>query len=296
MKPQNPRARVLALGFPKAGKTGTLAALVNSGRFELGLLDFDHNPDPLYSFVRPEFYDRISIVTLQDNIRDSGKRIAVSGEPVAFRNALRALDHWVDDEGRDWGAVKEWEGGVGTESKPARVLCMDGLTSMGVAAFRRRRHYRSGGSTADDQQADWKAAMDDEDYLMEILASPKFSCHVVALSHIKMIEPKILAATGQDPSDIKQAKAAISRLRAENVAVRFCPSALGNALPPEIARHFPAVVLVDGNRAGKRVIVTSGEEGFNLGVPARGVARVLSLDTGLLTIFDAILAGGVDKS
>lgn len=289
MQERNPRVRLLALGHPKAGKTGMLAALVNSGRFEIGLLDFDHNPDPLYTYVLPEFRDRVSIVTLEDELVDNGKRIVVKGTPKAFTNAGKALDQWVDDEGKDWGPVKEWQGGLGTKEKPARVLVMDSLTSSGDAAFRRRRFLRPSGVNSDDQQSDWKAAMDDQMFLFERLATPRFSCHVIAMSHIKTIEPKIMIEARNDSEDIKAAKQAISRLRAENAEVRKCPSALGQSLPPEIARFLPAVILVDGNRRGKRVLVTKPEDGLDLGVPAKGLKAELPQDSGLLTIFDAIL-------
>lgn len=287
MKAKNPRVRLLLLGYPKAGKTGALAALVNSGRYKLRILDFDHNPDPLYAFVKSEFYDRVSIVTLQDTLRDNGKRISVA-RPEAFANALKALDHWVDDEGNDYGSVKEWGDDV--------ILVMDSLTSMGEAAFRRRRACRPSGTNADDQQSDWKCAMDDQNYMMEMLAQTRYNCHVIALSHIKMIEPKILAESTKDTDDIRRAKAEISRKRAEGVDIRWCPSALGNTLPPEIARHFPAVVLVDGSRGGKRKIVTKGEQGLDLGVPAAHISRELPLETGLLSVFDAILENQQEES
>lgn len=294
MKQRNPRVRGIQLGYPKAGKTGALAALVNSGRFEIGLLDFDHNPDPLYAYVQPEFYDRVSIKTLQDNLRDDGKRISVSGEPIAFRDALRSLDHWVDDDGRDWGAVKDWPGGPGTPNSPARVLVMDTLTSMGDAAFRRRRYVRPAGSKADDTDADWGAAMRDQAFMMEMLAQPKFNCHVIANSHITLIEPRMQRATKEESSAVRQAKEQLFIARADLVEARKCPSALGQKLPPEIARFFPAVWLVDGNRAGHRVIVTKGEEGLDLGIPAPHIKRELPLETGLLTIFDAILGAEVE--
>lgn len=290
MKPRNPRYRGLHLGYPKAGKTGLLASLVNSGRFELGLLDFDKNPDPLYAFVRPEFYDRVSIKTLRDNLRDDGKRAGVSGEPKAYSDAWRMLDHWVDDEGRDWGRVNDWPGGPGTVDEPARVLVLDTLTSMGDAAFRRRRFYRFGGTKAEDSDGDWGAAMRDQATLLEALAD-RAHCHIIANSHIKLIEPRAPRKDKNENPAVAEAKATLFAQRSELQGAQFCPSALGQALPPEIARFLPAVILIDGNRhgSGQRKIVTSGEEGLNLGVPAPHIKRELPLESGMLTIIDAVL-------
>lgn len=133
--------------------------------------------------------------------------------------------------------------------------------------------------------------MRDQAAMMEMLANPRFKCHIIVLSHIKMVEPKILRETGKDSDSIKKAKAAISLERAEKIAIRMLPSALGNVLPPEIARFLPAVVLVKAGPIGRK-IVTSGEEGIETGVPARHIRRELPLETGLLTLFDAILEYG----
>lgn len=288
MKAKNPRYRGLHLGYPKSGKTGALAALVNSGRFEIGILDFDHNPDPLYAFVKPEFFSRVSIKTLADNLRDDGRKAGVSGEPTAFRDAWRALDHWVDDEGTDWGRVNDWIGGPGTFDTPSRILVCDTLTSMGDAAFRRRRFYRPSGSKGDDSDTDWGAAMRDQATLMEALAS-RALCHVIVNAHIKLIEPRApRAAKGESP-EVAEARAALFAKRADKIASKLCPSALGQALPPEIARFLPSVLLIDGNRNGKRKIITSGEEGLDLGVPAPHIKKELPLETGLLTVIDAVL-------
>lgn len=288
MKARNPRYRAIHLGWPKSGKTGALAALVNSGRFRVGILDFDGNPDPLYAFVKPEFYHNVSIKTLRDNLRDDGRRISVSGEPTAFRDALRMLDKWVDDEGTDWGRVNDWPGGPGTVEDPAYVLVCDTLTSMGEAGFRRRRFYRPAGSKADDTDSDWGASMREQANMMEMLAS-RAKCHVIVNSHIKMIEPKApRAAKGEDPA-VTAAKAELFAARAGRQEVRQCPSALGQALPPEIARFLPAVILIDGNRNGKRKIITGGEEGLDLGVPAPHIKKELPIETGLLTVIDAVL-------
>jgi hypothetical protein len=265
-----------------------LAGLVNSGRFEIGLLNFDGNADPLYAFVRPEFYDRVSIKTLEDKLRDDGKRISVSGEPTAFRDGLRALDHWVDDDGRDWGAVKDWLGGPGSFDAPARVLVCDTMTSMGEAAFRRRRFVRPAGSKADDTDSDWGAAMRDEAYFMEILAQERYNCHVIVNAHLKFIEPRVPRGDKNESMDMKEARTKLFLNKAETVGGRWCPSALGQALPPEVARFFPSVVLIE-ERLGKRLIITGGEEGYTLGVPAKGIKKSYPIETGLVQVIDAIL-------
>src|SRR5260221_11782751 len=108
-----PRFRGMVMGLPKAGKTGAAACLANAG-WEIGILDFDDNPDPLVAFVRPECRKNVSIVTLWDKINlgapKGGKdMVGLSDEPTALVNAFKALNNWGKFEPEhDWGPVRTW--------------------------------------------------------------------------------------------------------------------------------------------------------------------------------------------
>ena len=83
----------LCLGYPGSGKTGSLAALINSGRYNVRILDYDGNYDPLYEYVNPKFYDRVEIKTFQDTLKMGTDRIIPSGPPRAFELGMKLLDN-----------------------------------------------------------------------------------------------------------------------------------------------------------------------------------------------------------
>ena len=267
----------MIVGHPKSAKTGSLVSLINSGRYKVGILDFDNNPDPLTAYVQPEFRQNVSIITLEDSLRNESKFVGVSGEPTALRRAFQALDQWKDGD-QDWGPVKSWG--------PDHVLVIDSLTSMGEAAFRRTR-FVNNRNILTTRDSDWGAAMKDQESMIEKVTSSEFRCNVVALCHLKMIGPKIERIAKEDSADLAAAKAAISLKNAEEIETKWYPSALGRALPQTIGMHFPAMVLAE-TRNGRRVILTTPTEGLELGVPAPHIKPELPVETGLLTIFDAI--------
>lgn len=277
--PEARRVRGMIAGYPGTAKTGSLACLANAG-YKLGILDFDNNPDPLIEYVLPEFRENVSIITLEDRVRNSERRMEVTGEPTAFRKAMRALDKWDDGEGCQWGPVADWDNSY--------VLVWDSLTSGGQAAFNRVLHVNNRNAT-NTRDSDWGAAMKDEDFAMEKLTSNEFSCNVIVLAHLKMIGPKIERYGKDDSDDIKAAKDAISLENSTAVRTKLYPSALGRALPQEIVKHFPYYLMTDTDASGRRFIRTQPFEDMPLKCPVKGISKELSIEDGLLKIFEAAL-------
>lgn len=280
---QSPRVRMMVSGRPKAGKTGALVSLINSGRYKVGILDYDNNPEPLIAFVKPEFRDNVSIITLEDKLwfDDMGaKKIITQGEPTAFRRGMLALNNWDDKEGHAWGPVRKWG--------PDYILVEDSLTSMGEAAFRRIMHINNR-TKLSPRDKDWGLAMQDENAHLEILCGDDFQCHVVMMAHLKRLDPKMIREDKDDSDAMSTAKDLMTLRAAQLADDHEYPSALGRALPPEILKHFPVSVKLE-TRGGRRVIITKPEEGlkFDVGVPAANVANELPIESGLLTIFEAI--------
>lgn len=281
-----PRLRLMMMGRPKMAKTGSIAALLNAG-FEVGVLDFDGNRDPLLAFTKPEFLPNLSIVTVQDKLSltkglSQGKEyVQLADEPTAIRRGFQALDNWSKaDPTHDWGPVRSW----GTN----RVLVLDSLTSMGDASFDRVRfiNQRNQGNTRD---SDWGVAMQDQSNMLAKLMSAEFKCHVLVLSHLKLIGPKVERMTKDDDDALVDVKVAISKANTDAIPTRYYPSALGRALPQEILRRVPAAVLYEVID-GKRVIVCKprADVAADIGVPGPLAKDTLPIETGLIDIMYAV--------
>src|SRR5688572_5177661 len=89
----NMPVRGLIVGYPKAGKTGSLASLVNAG-FKLRILDFDGNLEPLYAMVEPDKLHLIDAIALEDTFHQTDAYQEPKGIPDAFYRGVKLLDRW----------------------------------------------------------------------------------------------------------------------------------------------------------------------------------------------------------
>jgi hypothetical protein len=269
------RLRLMALGRPKAGKTGMVACLLNAG------FRVDLNPDPLLTFGG-DHADTLSIIPLRDKMKiNPDNTMTFRDEPQALRRAHRSLDDWGKiDPAHPWGPANTWG--------PDTVLLEDSLTGFGDAAFHNVMfiNNRQPGSIRD---LDWGSAMRAEDQFLSWLTGPDFHCHLIVTAHLKMIGPKAERYGKDDDPDLVKAKDAISVANAENMPTRYYPSALGRALPQEILRRVPASVLVE-QVEGKRWIFTSPPDDMpiDIGVPIKGVKPRYPQETGLLDIMEGV--------
>ena len=279
---ENAVARILIVGYPGSGKTGSLACLANAG-FKLRILDFDGNIEPLVRYVKPEARANVDIITLEDKLRAGPKFIEVSGLPTAFADALKALDHWMyttkDGEEVDLGRSRDW----GRDT----VVVLDSLTGMGRASFRRSLAMNNR-TPLNTRRQDWGLAMAEQEAFLEKLTSRRNAHHVICTAHLKMVGPK---DEEKDDSEItKKVKSDAVQL----VNTRLFPSALGRELPPKIAEHFPVAVLAEPkhlpqNKVKRQLHATPRPE-LDLKIPAELPAD-LPIENGLLTIFSALGCG-----
>ena len=274
--------KTLAAGYPGTGKTGSLAALANSGRYNLRVLALDGNTTTtvLLRYVKPEFHSRVEVyVPPRDNVRIGAERAETVGIPRRFTTTLNMLDRWkykkLDGTEVDFGAVKEWG--------PKDVLVVDNLTEVSTDAF---RHVLMGAGRVQKgpRQRDWGTAQDLIRAMVELLASDLVPCNVMVLAHLKMIGPP-----RPDENDTEEEKVHKSALQ-EIIPYRLCPLVLGQQLAGEIARYFPFSLLYERQVMGsqvKRVIVTRPREAADAKMPL-DLPTELPIDTGLLTIFDTV--------
>lgn len=286
--------RMLLVGYPGAGKTGSLAALANAG-YKLRIIDFDGNPESLLQYTKPEFLPNIDILSFEDPLGDVGDYIGVKSLPRAFTDSVRALQRWKyeDPEGT---VVDEKTGkrytdlGPHTEWGPDTVLVLDGLTGQGKAAMRRAQALANK-TPRNTTQAVWGLAMSDQEAVTEQITSSRLRHHTIAISHLKMIGPQDYTAADGDLTKELKARAA------EIVPTRLWPSALGRQLPQSIAGHYPVVVEIAARAKGntmRRTFSVYPREDLDLKLPAKGgaVFSDLPVETGLLEIFKALGHGG----
>ena len=277
--------KALCLGYPGSAKTGSLAALINSGRYNVRILDFDGNYDPLYEYVKPEFYDKVEIRTFEDKLKMGTEKIIPSGAPRSFELAMKLLDNWKytdkeTGEEIDLGPVSSWG--------PNDVLVLDSLTAMGSAAMRRVL-YQTNRLTKGPTQRSWLLAMDDQENCVKMLTNSGIGCNVLVLAHLKLVGPK-----QEEDKDSEEQKAAKKELQ-NIIPFRLYPSALGRELPPKIAANFPFVLLYKSKIIGskvKRTILTQAQTEVDVKVPLVDIPKELPVESGLLTLFEKVQGKG----
>lgn len=279
---QSPLARVLIVGFPGAGKTGALAALANAG-YKIHLASFGANLEPLIRFVKPENYGNVEVEQFADAMKGGNRMVELKAEATAFRGFTQKLDKWTteDAEGQviDRGSINTWG--------PQDILVLDDLTGMGDAA-RRRTLFVNNRNPLTSRRQDWGAAAADQDAIIARIAADA-KCHFICLSHLKLIGPD---EGNEDDADWQKE---IKEARAQEMRTRWYPTALGRQLPQFIHRHFGTMLLAEAKmKGGKvvRVLRTVPTEALDIKVPATDVPDELPIDTGLLTVFNAITKSG----
>ncbi len=269
-------------GRPKTGKTGSLASLINTGRYNVRIISLDAGITTLNAYVKPEFLSKVEVVKFkEDYYRDANGVIGFKSPPKVFGEVMGMLFDWkyTDAQGNkiDHGHVRTWG--------PDDVLVLDQLTALGKAAMYNTLKIE-GRLDKGPRRRDWGLAQTALDLCMELLASDDVPCNVFVLSHVKLIGPP--ETEDKDESDIKETKHKLQQL----IPYRLYPSALGQAQPPLIAGHLPYMLYYNTRRDNrgniKRVIETQAREDFDISVPLEGVPKELDISDGLAMIFAAV--------
>lgn len=271
--------RIMLVGYPGAGKTGSLAPLANAG-FKLRILDFDGNLEPLLLNTKPEFLQNIDILKFEDKLGSVGQFIEPVGIPTAFSGAFKAMDRWkyTDEAGQevDLGQSKDWG--------PDTIVILDSLTAMGEAAMNRARKLMNKTLTNTSDRV-WGLAMGEQLAFIKRLTASENKHHTIVLSHLKMIGPRDTRA------DDSQLTTDIKKQVANLIPTRLFPSALGWQLPQSIGAEFPVLLEVKVKYNGvkvKRVISSVPREELDVKMPALGGSAELDIADGLLHIFRAL--------
>jgi len=274
--------KILVLGYPKAGKTGALACMLE--HYRLRMISLDGNIRPLLTYAKPEARKNLEVVMLRDKQRILARQQAPS--PVGSPKTLERIDQLLDEgEFEDpntkkivkWGPLSEW----GDDT----ILVIDPLTALARIVMRRQLAL-SGRERQGPLYRDWLLAQNVLDAWVEERTAADLKCGVMILAHLVMIEPK--EAGEKDEEATKK----IRSQAAEVVPARLFPKTLGRALSPTIAQHFDATVLVEADgRTGRRYLVTAPQPHVDVGVPAVNLKDRLLIGDGMLTIYEALKGG-----
>ena len=224
--------KLLGLGDPGTGKTGSLAALINElprwGIEQVVIQDWDNGLDILTSYVKPEKQDLVHFATLRDEMKAT-QTGAQPRHADAFRQGMGLLNNWVLGDEK-LGPAVDW----GSET----LFVLDSITGMGDACMNHTRVHMN----IDD---DWKgtgAAMKLQDKFIQML--PALKCHVILFSHIRF-----MGGGGQQRITDKHGTTMIKEVDSNTEGKGF-PSALGKYFLPKWAgtsiRNSSGTLMVGG--------------------------------------------------
>ena len=271
-------ARLLVLGHPKSAKTGSLASLANSGR-TLRYLDFDNNIDPLRLFTEPQFRKtNIQRVACDD----------VYGTKVDSGSGGMQVDVFMK-EFKSWptmfAAMETWpvDGSDPTTWDNNNILIFDSLSAMaksqwnGFLAFNRNKKKHI--------QLNYKTVQDSIWNFFELVKT-NIKCPVVVLAHIQQSTADFHLDDDIEDGNLKEKILHKKLEEAQMSDPLFGPVTLGQAQTRTLPSVFSGVVLVKNDEFGRK-IYTTPQQGYNLGVPAPGIAAELDVSDGMAKIFDA---------
>lgn len=247
--------KLLYLGDPGSGKTGSLTSLVKAG-YKLRIIDFDNLLGTLLTYVKRECPDKIknvSFATFTDNVRaDVTGRPVVQGLPNAFSRAMKCLTDW-NVEGEALGKPESW----GEDT----IVVIDSLTRMALAAFR----WSEAMNPAAKEPRTWYfSAQNMVRGALSLLHDESFKTNVIVIAHIDYDKNHLDLMKG-------------------------FPKSIGGALNSEIAAYFNCILLAETSGIGAtatRVIRTKPTGLVELKNSAI-LPDTLPLDTGLATFFKA---------
>jgi len=261
--------RYLITGWPKAGKTGATACLLDAG-FTLRYLDFDQNAQPILAFAKPESLSRFQRVECLDamEIDPVSGKLRCKGQPKAVPTALQSLNKWPLDGSR----ALEWD--------DRNVLVVDSGSVMAESAMRRNMvlNSREGGKP---QYGDYTAAH--QIITNFLLYAKQLPCHFIMITHLFLMGPDL---SGEDIDDDNLRERVINKKLegADNVPWKLAPKTVGRALH-DMAKHFSGVIYCSASGPVRRLHLVP-TDGADAGVPVAGLPTELDFKDGLARIFE----------
>ena len=253
----NTLTKLLIIGDPKSGKTGSLVSLVKVG-YKLRILDLDNLLDILkYLVLRecPELIDNVEARTLRDKRTTTPLGSVIDGTPTAFINSLKLLDRWKYDD-IDFGKPSDWG--------PDCIVVIDSLSRLCDAAYDWAETMVPRGKSGDfDARAVYGVAQDAIESCLATLTSRSFGTNVIVIAHVQYMDL---------PDGSKKG----------------FPQGIGSKLSPKIPSYFPSVVYYK-NSNGRRTLQTNSSPLIDCANPAPFLMeKEYPAETGLAQFFGVL--------
>lgn len=274
--------RMLGIGDPSTGKTGSLCELANKmkdfGLERIIVSDWDNGYEVLLRYLTPEAAQNVYIETFRDQLKpmvDGSAPIVVGSDSadktglkrnMAFARGMQFMNNW---------KTKEYDLGRSSDWGPETLFVCDTLTGLGDAALNfamavLKKDFWSGTGEA----------MERQDKYTQMCMSLK--CHFIMFSHIRF-----MGGGGQILVIDKEQKHSYTKEVDSNVDGTAYPSALGRKLPPQIARHFNTQLSWE-LKGMRRVVLTKGSERLPLKIPM-DLPSELPQETALVKVFEELM-------
>lgn len=219
--------KMILVGDPGSGKTGSLAALAHAG-YELRILDLDNGIDVLKNLLMDpkspydkDAYKRVKYVTLTEKPGNLTRisTMAVPQSATVWNRMARVLNDWkFPDE--ELGSITTWDHNT--------VLVIDSMTLAGIAAYNFAAVQNSG--TKVDPRMVYFHAQNYLEYLVQCLYSEDVKCNVIVTSHISFVG-------GDDGAQL----------------LHGYPTTIGRALSAKIGRYFNSILMIKTEGKSRRL-------------------------------------------
>jgi len=257
----NEYVKLLLIGDSKSRKTSSLVSLVKAG-YQIRILDFDNLLDPLKNQILekcPDKIDNVEYRTLRDKRKASPLGPIIDGQPKAFVDGIKMLDHWKYKSGPD-----EIDLGKPSDWGPDCVLVLDSLSRFCDAAYDFREPLTPTGKSGEkDLRAVYGDAQDAIENVLAMLTSSTFGTNVIVIAH----------GTYMDLPDGTK---------------KIFPQGVGQKLSPKIPQYFPAYIRYK-NTNGKCTIQTVSDAMIDLAnVSPQKMEKSYPTETGLADFFGVL--------
>lgn len=207
--------KLMMVGDPGSGKTGSLAPLADAG-YNLRIYDLDNGVPILFNYLRSpntpynkEAWRNVRYQTITENNVNLSTVVGTAPRGATVLNRLfTQLNHWKTEE-EDLGPINSWG--------PKDILVIDSFTLMGRAALNFAQLQNIG---AKDNRVNYFHAQDLLENVAMKLYGTDVKCHVVINTHISWIG---------DEAD---------------KTLHGYPMTIGRALSSKIGRYFNTILLM----------------------------------------------------
>ena len=253
----NEFTKMMIIGDPGSGKTGSLASLV-ANDYWLGIIDMDNGLESLKQQIYHRCPDKINNVefrTLRDEARVTPTGRVIVGAAKAYTDACAMCENWKYDnidEGPPW----KWGSN--------RILVIDSGTFLAQAAYDWREQMVIGKDKKYDPRTVFGDAQKSIMALMATITSERFKTNVIVITHVRYIEDA-------------------------NGVMKGYPNTIGVAILTMIGAYFNSIALCETQAGGRRTIVTASTSHIDLKNPAPFAMQPrYPLETGLADFFKVL--------